>query len=60
MPMAMPRTMQRRLGGAFEAVVNDGLEGPVTDLLWHQGKLYVSHRRKISIWQPGGKLTETL
>jgi glucose/arabinose dehydrogenase len=57
-PKAKPRIMQRRLGGAFEAVIADGLEGPVTDLLWYQNKLYISHRGKISTWQPGGKLTD--
>lgn len=26
----------------------DGFMGPITDLLWHKGRLYVSHRGKIS------------
>jgi glucose/arabinose dehydrogenase len=26
----------------------DGFNGPITDILWHMGKLYVSHKGKIS------------
>lgn len=29
-------------------VAAGGLNGPVTDLLWHDGRLYISHRGKIS------------
>jgi len=34
-------------------VVADNLMGPVTDLLWHQGKLFISHRGKISVIEAG-------
>jgi glucose/arabinose dehydrogenase/cytochrome c553 len=34
-------------------VVADNLMGPVTDLLWHGGKLYISHRGKISVLEAG-------
>jgi hypothetical protein len=26
----------------------EGFNGPITDILWHKGQLYVSHRGKIS------------
>ncbi len=34
-------------------IVADELSGPVTDLLWHQGRLYISHRGKISVLEKG-------
>jgi len=34
-------------------VVADNLVGPVTDLLWHQGRLLISHRGKISALEQG-------
>jgi glucose/arabinose dehydrogenase len=36
----------------------DGLSGPVTDLLWHEGRLLVSHRGRISAISPDGRLTD--
>lgn len=35
----------------------DGLTGPVTDLLWHDKRLYISHRGKISVLE-GGKVRD--
>ncbi len=35
-----------------------GLEGPVNDLLWHGGRLYISHRGKISVLETGGKIRD--
>ena len=34
-------------------VVADQLSGPVTDLMWHQGRLYISHWGKISVLEKG-------
>jgi glucose/arabinose dehydrogenase len=34
-------------------VVAAGLAAPVTDLLWHEGRLYISHRGKISVLERG-------
>ena len=34
-------------------VVADQLSGPVTDILWHTGRLYISHRGKISVLEKG-------
>lgn len=39
-------------------VVAEGLEGPVTDLLWHRGKLLISHRGKVSVLEPTGRLKD--
>jgi glucose/arabinose dehydrogenase len=40
--------------GVPNLFVSEGLNGPVTDLLWHQGQLFVSHRGKVSIAGPQG------
>lgn len=34
-------------------LVADQLAPPITDLLWHDGKLYVSHKSKISVVESG-------
>ena len=34
-------------------IVADQLSGPVTNLLWHKGRLYISHRGKISVLEKG-------
>ena len=34
-------------------IVTDQLDGPVNDLLWHQARLYISHRGKISVLEEG-------
>src|SRR5207248_2303776 len=38
-------------------VVADQLSGPVTGVLWHKGRLYISHRGKISVLE-GGKVRD--
>ncbi|MEJ7593229.1 MAG: PQQ-dependent sugar dehydrogenase [Planctomycetaceae bacterium] len=38
--------------------VSDNFMGPVTDLLWHKGLLYVSHRGKISVLEEKGKVRD--
>ena len=43
--------------GNTGTVVADQLSGPVTDLLWHDGRLYISHRGKISVLE-GGKVRD--
>lgn len=39
-------------------IVTDQLNGPVTDLLWHDGKMYVSHRGKISVIEATGSVRD--
>jgi len=45
---APARVMRVEKDGRIE-VVADQLNGPITDLLWHGGQLYISHRGKISV-----------
>lgn len=49
-PKAKPRVIRQMLSGEPDTLLTDGLEGPVMDLLWHKGRLYISHRGKISAW----------
>lgn len=51
-PARILRVRQDRL-----EVVADQLNGPITDLLWHHGRLYISHRGKISVLE-GGKIRD--
>jgi glucose/arabinose dehydrogenase len=47
-----------RIGGANDIeVVADQLNGPVTDLLWHNDELFISHKGKISVLR-GGKVVD--
>ena len=39
-------------------VITAGLEGPVTGLLVHDGQLYISHKSKVSVVEPGGTLRD--
>jgi glucose/arabinose dehydrogenase len=39
-------------------VVASQLQGPITDILWHQGSLYISHKGKISRLEPGGRVRD--
>jgi glucose/arabinose dehydrogenase len=34
-------------------VVADKLSAPITDLLWHEGRLFISHKGKISVLENG-------
>ncbi|HYF01558.1 MAG TPA: PQQ-dependent sugar dehydrogenase, partial [Planctomycetota bacterium] len=52
-PSAPARVLRVSGEGAMEVLV-DGLNGPVTDLLWHDGRLYISHKGKISAHDAGG------
>lgn len=40
-------------------IASAGLQAPVTDLLWHQGKLWISHQGKVSVLE-GGRLRDVL
>src|SRR5947208_14698204 len=39
-------------------VVADQLNGPVTGILWHKGRLFISHRGKISVLEAPMKLRD--
>src|SRR4051812_18319328 len=46
---AAPARIWRLGAGASRQIAADQLNGPITDLLWHGGRLYISHRGKISV-----------
>jgi glucose/arabinose dehydrogenase len=41
------------LGTAHREVVATDLQKPITDLLWHDGRLYISHKGRISVLEDG-------
>jgi glucose/arabinose dehydrogenase len=51
-----PPRILRYAGGATNGrvIASAGLTGPVTDLMWHRGRLYISHKGKISVLEDGG------
>jgi glucose/arabinose dehydrogenase len=50
---APPRIVRITPDGQVKVEVDQGLEGPVTGLLADQGKLYVSHKGKVSVLEGG-------
>ena len=52
-PTATPRILKVDRRGTITTVAQEGLNGPVADLLRHNGQLYVAHRGKISVVQDG-------
>jgi glucose/arabinose dehydrogenase len=57
---AIPRVWRITPGGEFEVACEVGLEGPINDLLWHEGRLYVSHRGKVSWVAEDGACTDVV
>jgi uncharacterized membrane protein len=51
--VAKARILRRMSNGTTETVA-ENLEGPVTDLLWHDKRLFISHRGKISVLERDG------
>jgi hypothetical protein len=43
-----------------EHLDNTQLSGPITDMVWHQGKLYVVHGTRLSVYDPRTRLFITL
>jgi glucose/arabinose dehydrogenase len=52
-PDAVTRILKVGRDGAVSTLVQQGLNGPVADLLSHDGRLYVAHRGKISVVEDG-------
>lgn len=50
---AKPRILRIDSAGQQDVLIDAGLESPVTDLLWYNSRLYISHRGKISVWEAG-------
>jgi glucose/arabinose dehydrogenase len=57
--IAKPRVLRIRTDGSVEILASEGLIAPVTGLLMHQGKLYISHRGKVSMVE-GGALKDVV
>lgn len=59
-PVAPPRILRITPAGEMATVAeaNTGLMGPITDIMWHQGRLYVSHFNKISMLGADGALRD--
>jgi hypothetical protein len=58
---ATPRILRVSQNGAIEVIAEGPvLNGPINDLLWHRGRLYVSHRGKISILEPDGRVLDLI
>ena len=53
-----PRLLRVSPGGKIQVAAEKDLVGPVNDLLWHKGRLYISHRGRISILQPSRGLRD--
>lgn len=50
--VAVARILRVKDDGRLETIAEQ-LNGPITDLLWHDERLYISHRGKISVWEGG-------
>ncbi len=57
---AKPRILRITPEGKVTQIAGENLEPPVTGLLIVKGKLYVSHRTKVSVVEPGGKLKDII
>src|SRR5919199_1719157 len=44
--------------GVRVTVVAEQLSGPVNDILWYKGRLYISHRGKISMLEGPGQVRD--
>ena len=54
-----PRILRVSTEGEIETVAQaTSLDGPVNDLLWHQGRLLISHRGKISALESDGEVRD--
>lgn len=56
-PVAPARILRVSPGGEMH-IAADQLGGPINDILWHQGRLYISHFRKISALEPDGTVRD--
>jgi glucose/arabinose dehydrogenase len=58
--VAPPRILRIRRDGSVTVIASTGLRPPVMGLaLWH-GQLYISHRGKVSVVRPDGRLRDIL
>lgn len=58
-PSPTPRILRVSRDGRIQAVAQgEPLKGPVNDLLWHDGRMYVAHRGKISVLENGDRVRD--
>jgi glucose/arabinose dehydrogenase len=57
---ASPRVLRINPRGQIKVLAEQGLEPPVTGLLYVGDRLYVSHRGKVSVIQPDGSLKDII
>src|SRR5687767_4217975 len=55
---AAPARVWRISSAGEMSVLADQLNGPITGLLWHEGRLYVSHKGKISTIESDGNVRD--
>lgn len=56
-----PRILRVSPEGDLETLIQgQPLVGPVNDLLWHDGRLFISHRGRISVLDSGGELRDLI
>lgn len=56
-PFAPAQVLRVTPGGEISRYA-DGFNGPVTDILWYEGRLYVSHKGKISAVEQNGEVKD--
>jgi len=56
-PVGAARILRVSRDGAMRYVA-DQLNGPITGLLWHEGRLYVSHSGKVSVVDQNGQVRD--
>ena len=57
-PARIKRVTRAGPGQTVTEVVADQLSGPVTSILWHRGRLYISHRGKVSVLEGAKKVRD--
>jgi len=55
---AAPARVWRVTPGGEMTIIADQLDGPITDLLFHQGRLYIAQKGKVSVIEGAGKLRD--
>ncbi|MDZ4286389.1 MAG: PQQ-dependent sugar dehydrogenase [Prosthecobacter sp.] len=50
---ARPRIIVASAAGEMLEQITEGLEAPINDLLWHNQRLYISHKGRISVLDSG-------
>ncbi len=57
---SLPRILRIKEDGTVSLVASHGLRGPVGGLALRDGRLYVSHKGKVSVVQADGKLSDII